>query len=185
MKNKFLEGDWIKASKKGKREQLNKAGYVLKVAEDDILVRFLSGNTLVVPKSWAENLDEALIVVISSVGNYGLQEKSDILYPAKFEGVIAVGALNMNGDIWKGTTVGNGLNVLLPGHYIKSYSKDGSFLYSSGTSMAAAYMAGLAALFFEEYSSYNKSTISKKSWEKIKNSDKINGYSVMDTVKFF
>ncbi|MGN7855762.1 hypothetical protein [Bacillus sp. 22483] len=51
MKNKFLEGDWIKASKKGKREQLNKAGYVLKVAEDDILVRFLSGNTLVVPKS--------------------------------------------------------------------------------------------------------------------------------------
>ncbi|MCA0165289.1 hypothetical protein PAE4_30527 [Bacillus altitudinis] len=46
-------------------------------------------------------------------------------------------------------------------------------------------MAGLAALFFEEYSSYNKSTISKKSWEKIKNSDKINGYSVMDTVKFF
>ncbi|MDT1120224.1 hypothetical protein RMT88_09300 [Bacillus altitudinis] len=78
MKNKFLEGDWIKASKKGKREQLNKAGYVLKVAEDDILVRFLSGNTLVVPKSWAENLDEALIVVISSVGNYGLQEKSVI-----------------------------------------------------------------------------------------------------------
>ena len=60
MKNKFLEGDWIKASRKGKRETLNKAGYVLKVSEDDILVRFLSGNTLVVPKSWAENLDEAL-----------------------------------------------------------------------------------------------------------------------------
>ncbi|QQX15216.1 hypothetical protein JKL50_03615 [Bacillus altitudinis] len=123
MKNKFLEGDWIKASKKGKREQLNKAGYVLKVAEDDILVRFLSGNTLVVPKSWAENLDEALIVVISSVGNYGLQEKSDILYPAKFKGVIAVGALNMNGDIWKGRTVGNGLNVLLPGHYKKLFKR--------------------------------------------------------------
>ncbi|MEH7899709.1 S8 family serine peptidase, partial [Bacillus pumilus] len=75
-------------------------------------------------------------------------------------------------------TVGNGLNVLLTGHYIKSYSKDGSFLYSSGTSMAAAYMAGLAALFFEEYSSDNKYTISK-------NLDKINGYSVMNTDKFF
>lgn len=36
MKNKFLEGVWIKASRKGKRETLNKAGYVLKVAEDDI-----------------------------------------------------------------------------------------------------------------------------------------------------
>ncbi|MFP7312748.1 hypothetical protein [Bacillus safensis] len=60
MKNKFLEGDWIKASRKGKRETLNKAGYVLKVSEDDILLRFLSGNTLIVPKSWAENLDEAL-----------------------------------------------------------------------------------------------------------------------------
>ncbi|WP_239646686.1 hypothetical protein [Bacillus zhangzhouensis] len=46
MKNKFLEGDWIKASRKGKREPLNKAGYVLKVDEGDILVRFLSGNTL-------------------------------------------------------------------------------------------------------------------------------------------
>lgn len=50
----------IKASRKDKRETLNKEGYVLKVSEDDILVRFLSGNTLVVPKSWAENLDEAL-----------------------------------------------------------------------------------------------------------------------------
>jgi len=60
MKNKFLEGDWIKASRKGKREPLNKEGYVLKVAEDDILVRFLSGNTLVVPKSWAESLGVAL-----------------------------------------------------------------------------------------------------------------------------
>lgn len=47
MKNKFLEGDWIKASRKGKRESLNKASYILKVSEDDILVRFLSGNTLV------------------------------------------------------------------------------------------------------------------------------------------
>ncbi|WP_144498815.1 hypothetical protein [Bacillus pumilus] len=62
MKNKFLEGDWIKASRKGKRETLNKEGYVLKVAEDDILV-ILSGNTLVVPKSWAENLDEVLTEV--------------------------------------------------------------------------------------------------------------------------
>lgn len=63
MKNKFLEGDWIKASRKDKRETLNKEGYVLKVSEDDILVRFLSGNTLVVPKSWAENLDEVLTEV--------------------------------------------------------------------------------------------------------------------------
>ncbi|PRS24233.1 hypothetical protein [Bacillus safensis] len=63
MKNKFLEGDWIKASRKGKTESLNKAGYVLKVSEDDILVRFLSGNTLVVPKSWAENLDDVLTEV--------------------------------------------------------------------------------------------------------------------------
>lgn len=55
MKNTFLEGDW--ASKKGKREPLNQADYVLKVSEDDILVRFLSGNTMVVPKSRAKNLD--------------------------------------------------------------------------------------------------------------------------------
>ncbi|WGI66158.1 hypothetical protein QEN29_25130 [Escherichia coli] len=46
--------------KERQRETLNKEGYVLKVSEDDILVRFLSGNTLVDPKSWDENLDEAL-----------------------------------------------------------------------------------------------------------------------------
>lgn len=156
--------------------------------EEKVDIILMSFGTLKYSKKLESVINRALrnnIVVISSVGNYGLQEKSDILYPAKFEGVIAVGALNMNGDIWKGTTVGNGLNVLLPGQYIKSYSKDGSFLYSSGTSMAAAYMAGLAALFFEEYSSYNKSTISKKIWKKIKNLDKINGYSVMNTDKFF
>ncbi|MGD6777962.1 S8 family serine peptidase [Sutcliffiella horikoshii] len=89
------------------------------------------------------------IIVVSSVGNYGLQENADITYPAKYDNVIAVGALNNEGDIWKGTTMGEELDFLLPGQHINSYSLSGDFLLSSGTSISSAYMAGVLALYLE------------------------------------
>jgi len=93
------------------------------------------------------------IFVVSSVGNFGLQEKSEVLYPAKYKNVIGVGALAKDGDIWRGTTLGRGVDILLPGQFIKSVSLKGEPLISSGTSMASAYMAGMLALYIEKLNS--------------------------------
>ena len=119
------------------------------------------------------------ILIVSSVGNYGLQGDIDVLYPAKYTNVIGVGALDKKSEIWKGTTKGEGLDVLLPGQFISSYSITGDKLISSGTSMASAYMAGLLSLYVEK----NKETegnSNKKIWKKIENSDRIDGYFVLN-----
>ena len=96
--------------------------------------------------------NEKGIFVVSSVGNYGLQEEIDVLYPAKFKNVLGVGALGKDGEVWKGSTLGEEVDILLPGQAIKSLSLSGDPLVSSGTSMASAYMAGILALYIEKTS---------------------------------
>ncbi|MCA1060306.1 S8 family serine peptidase [Rossellomorea aquimaris] len=126
-------------------------------------------------------LDEDILVV-SSVGNYGLKENIDIMYPAKYDNVIAVGALDKKNKVWKGTTLGEELDYLLPGQYINSYSTTGDSLISSGTSMASAYMAGILALYVEKHRNvninFNRSILSKDNKYR-----KIDGYEVMNPFK--
>lgn len=121
------------------------------------------------------------ILFVSSVGNYGLQESIDILYPAKYDDVIAVGALDKEKDVWIGTTLGEELDYLLPGQYINSYAINNDYLVSSGTSMSSAYMAGLLALYVEknkEKGSFNESLNQKK-----KEYSKQKGFYVLDPIK--
>ncbi|MBU7592796.1 S8 family serine peptidase [Metabacillus halosaccharovorans] len=130
-------------------------------------------------------IDEAVldkdILVVSSVGNYGLQEDIDIMYPAKYENVIAVGALDKEKGIWKGTTLGEELDYLLPGQYINSYSLTGDNLVSSGTSMSSAYMAGILALYVEK--NRDKENNFNILMEKKGEYSKIQEYNILDPVK--
>ncbi len=123
------------------------------------------------------------IFVVSSVGNYGLKDNIDIMYPAKYSKVIAVGAIDKNGAIWKGTTNGEELDFLLPGQEISSYSLDGNFLIASGTSMASAYMAGFIALFIEFNSDLSKKELHGKLLKNSYNLDKIQNGGVLEIDK--
>ncbi|QFT90778.1 Minor extracellular protease Epr precursor [Bacillus sp. THAF10] len=121
------------------------------------------------------------IIIVSSVGNYGLKKDVDITYPAKYDNVIAVGALNKEGEVWKGTTLGEEMDVLLPGQYINSYSLSGGSFVSSGTSIASAYMAGVLALYLENN---NEFTIDKV-LEAMKNQNQqTEGYIIMNPIHF-
>ncbi|MEK5184599.1 S8 family serine peptidase [Solibacillus sp. FSL W7-1324] len=134
--------------------------------EKDVDVILMPFGFLKENKEFEEAVNRALdknIFVVSSVGNYGLKENIDIMYPAKYSKVIAVGALEKDGGIWKGTTIGKELDYLLPGQEILSYSLDGNFLIASGTSMASAYMAGVLALFIE----YNNNIPKKELYYKL------------------
>ncbi|PGA79653.1 alkaline serine protease [Bacillus wiedmannii] len=90
------------------------------------------------------------ILLIASAGNNGYKKTDTITYPAKFESVIAVGALDQDNQRGFLSSRGESLELMAPGVDILSTWKDGNYRLDSGTSMAAAHVAGVASLIFEK-----------------------------------
>ncbi|WP_144507355.1 S8 family serine peptidase [Bacillus mycoides] len=102
-----------------------------------------------------EAMDKAYqkgILLIASAGNEGYKEGNTITYPAKFQSVVAVGALDKNDTRGFLSSRGDELELMAPGVDILSTWKDGNYRLDSGTSMAAAHVAGVASLILEKNS---------------------------------
>ncbi|MEG3530163.1 S8 family peptidase [Bacillus paranthracis] len=100
-----------------------------------------------------EAMDKAYqkgILLIASAGNEGYKDGNTISYPAKFQSVVAVGALDKNDARGFLSSKGDELELMAPGVDILSTWKDGNYRLDSGTSMAAAHVAGVASLIFEK-----------------------------------
>ncbi|QNP15587.1 hypothetical protein H9S87_13770 [Bacillus pumilus] len=54
---KIVEGDWVEALGEVDRRMFHISGYVVKISEDELLVKPLKGKSTAVPKHWAKNLD--------------------------------------------------------------------------------------------------------------------------------
>ncbi|EDW22514.1 hypothetical protein FO510_05835 [Bacillus pumilus] len=54
---KIVEGDWVEALGEVNRRMFHISGYVVKISEDELLVKSLKGKYTAVPKHWAKNLD--------------------------------------------------------------------------------------------------------------------------------
>jgi len=89
------------------------------------------------------------ILLVASAGNEGYKDENSITYPAKFNSVIAVGALDNNDQRGFLSSKGEELDLMAPGVDILSTWPQGDYKKDSGTSMAAAHVAGVAALIFE------------------------------------
>jgi len=95
-------------------------------------------------------------VVVFAAGN---ENSSTVHYPASLSNVIAVGAINRNGQRWvagsgTGSNYGTDLDVVAPGVDIVTTTTGSGYTNStpvSGTSYAAPHVAGIAALIL----SYN------------------------------
>ena len=91
------------------------------------------------------------VVVVASSGNQGASGSPPV-EPAVCAGVLAVGAVNPDLTLWPGSNQGPYVTVTAPGTHIPWVGRNGQ-LYPSGygTSQAAAFVSGEAALIRSRY----------------------------------
>lgn len=109
----------------------------------------------------ADELEQADIVVVAAAGNFSwsidIVPEERAYFPAAFgnENIIAVGAINNQGNLWSGTSYGRwSVDLFAPGESILSTSPryplmdaaNADFVVSDGSSQATAYVSGIVAL---------------------------------------
>lgn len=86
------------------------------------------------------------VLVVAAAGNEGT---NTVLYPAAYPGVIAVGAVNENGQpasFSNRGTPARPLDIWAPGVDILTLHTGGGYMFVDGTSLASPYVAGAFAL---------------------------------------
>ncbi len=98
-------------------------------------------------------------VVVAAAGNSNNQVR---IFPASFVNAISVAASDINDHKWGGSSFGKLVDITAPGANIFSTWPNGSYISSSGTSMAAPVVSGAAALLRSRYPHYNALQIAAK-----------------------
>ncbi|MBN1285424.1 MAG: DUF11 domain-containing protein [Anaerolineae bacterium] len=83
------------------------------------------------------------VTVVAAAGNGGADA---LLYPAAYDGVVAVGAVDQSLQRASFSNYGPGIDLWAPGADILSLALGGGYAQGSGTSFAAPYAAGVAAV---------------------------------------
>ena len=125
------------------------------LAQDvDIVNLSMTGNThSAALKAMIDKVYERGVLIVAASGNDGRSDGSGdtVNYPARYESVIAVGAVNEQLKRAPFSGTGPAVEVTAPGVNILSTYKGGGFAYSSGTSMAAPHVSGHLALLIEAH----------------------------------
>jgi len=135
----------------------------------DVLSLSLGGQSLPFVGSLTENavnfaMDRGVIVVAAAGNDGGPGDNGDVESPASVERVIAVGAVNRQGEVASWSSIGRSAygdpskkpEVVAPGVSIATALPNGGYAYVSGTSPATALVAGVVALLLEEHAQYQR-----------------------------
>ncbi|MEJ3746503.1 type VII secretion-associated serine protease mycosin [Actinomycetes bacterium KLBMP 9797] len=86
-------------------------------------------------------------LVVAAVGNAQQDDAADLpSYPAAYEGVLGVGAIDIAGARSNGSQVGNYVDLVAPGAGVLGATRVAGHAYFTGTSFATAFVSGTAAL---------------------------------------
>lgn len=96
-------------------------------------------------------------ILIAAVGNQG--PKSPPLYPAADPHVIGVTAIDESDRLYKGANVGAQVAVAAPGVDVMVPAPADAYQLTTGTSVAAAHVSGVAALLLERHPQADAATI--------------------------
>ena len=96
------------------------------------------------------------VILVAASGN---DASDELVYPASFEGVISVSAVDETTQIWeeyydgvlKGSNYGSQIDIAAPGDLIATASIGDTYGYSTGTSLAAPQVTGVVALLISQY----------------------------------
>ncbi|WP_339201720.1 S8 family serine peptidase [Peribacillus sp. FSL P2-0133] len=141
----------LDSKKKGSYDTIIK-GIQWAINQDvDIILMSLGGQKF--SKSMDEYIKKAHqkgITIISAVGNNGLSKLDTVIYPAKFNEVIAVGAVGEDNKRWFKSSRGQGIDIMAPGVNLPSFNLKNEIVIENGTSVAAAYVAGVVCLLIQK-----------------------------------
>jgi hypothetical protein len=86
-------------------------------------------------------------IVVAAVGDLGdTNGGNQTPYPAAYDGVIGVGAIDQAGNRWPGSQHGPYVDLVAPGAAVPTAQRGGGMTEASGTGVASGFVAAAAAL---------------------------------------
>jgi len=139
---------------------LNASGYGLTSDLANAIIHAADAGAKIIVMSWGDYADSILLhnaikyayragaLLVAAAGN---DATSDMMYPAAYSEVIAVSATDSFDNLAWFSNFGDWIELAAPGVKIFSTVWDDSYSYKTGTSMAAPFVAGVAALTWSVY----------------------------------
>jgi len=107
-------------------------------------------------KDAVESLWKNNILMVAAAGNAGNGTRS---FPASYDHVISVAAVDQNNTIANFSQYNDQVEISAPGVEVISTYKGNTYKYMSGTSMAAPHVAAVAALVWTHFPTFNNAHI--------------------------
>jgi type VII secretion-associated serine protease mycosin len=127
--------------------------------EAKVIGMSLGGNSSRIPMALESAINYAYqkgCVLVAAAGNDGTNE---LFYPAAYDNVIAVSAIDENDTKASFSNYGDYIDFCAPGVDILTTWTNGTYAYGSGTSFAAPFVTGVVALMLSKYPSLNPENV--------------------------